>query len=166
MPVLRIVTHIAAPVERCFDLARSIDLHSRSTQQTAERAVAGVTTGLIGAGEEVTWRARHFGVWQTLTSRITVCDRPRHFRDVQVRGIFARLEHDHYFQPAGLDGTRMTDVFDYSAPLGPLGRLAERAFLSAYLRRFLEERNAVVASVAASTDEWRRYLAPAEGTNP
>lgn len=158
MPVLRIVTHINAPAERCFDLARSIDLHSRSTVGTGERAVAGVTTGLIGDGQEVTWRARHFGVWQTLTSRITACDRPRHFRDVQIRGIFARLEHDHHFEPDGAGGCRMTDVFDYDAPLGPLGRLAERLFLSAYLRRFLEERNAVVKAVAESADEWQRYL--------
>jgi len=166
MPILRIVTHIAAPVEHCFDLARSIDLHSRSTEKTGERAIAGVTSGLIGEGGEVTWRAQHFGVWQTLTSRITVCDRPRHFRDVQVRGTFARLEHDHFFEPEASVGTRMTDVFDYAAPLGPLGRVAERLFLSAYLRRFLEERNAVVKAVAESPDEWRRYLAPDEGTNP
>ena len=53
-----------------------------------------------------------------------------------MRGAFARFDHDHYFVPdAG--GTLMRDVFDYHAPLGPLGWLAERLFLSAYMRRFL-----------------------------
>ena len=69
MPILRLTTHIAAPIDRCFDLSRSIDLHMASTAHTEERAIAGVTTGLIGPGGEVTWRARHFGVWQELTSR-------------------------------------------------------------------------------------------------
>jgi hypothetical protein len=61
MSVIELATSIAAPTERVFDLARSIDLHTERTAGTGERAVAGVTSGLIGLGEEVTWRARHFG---------------------------------------------------------------------------------------------------------
>ena len=80
MALLRLSTFVRAPVDRCFDLSRSIDLHTESTAKTGERAVAGVTAGLIEMGEEVTWRARHFGVWQELTSRITAFDRPHHFR--------------------------------------------------------------------------------------
>lgn len=71
MPVIELATSIAAPIERVFDLARSIELHTNSTLSTGERAVAGVTSGLIGQDEEVTWRARHFGVWQSLTVRVT-----------------------------------------------------------------------------------------------
>jgi hypothetical protein len=58
MPLIRLETVIRAPIERCFDLSRTIDLHMRSTEETQEIAVAGVTTGLIGLGEEVTWE-RH-----------------------------------------------------------------------------------------------------------
>lgn len=103
-PAIRIVarieltTCVAASPERCFDLARSVDLHTRSTSATGERAVGGVTTGLLGLGQEVTWRARHFGVRQELTSRITAYDRPRHFRDSMVRGAFRRFDHDHFFE--------------------------------------------------------------------
>ena len=153
-------TRVSAPPERCFDLARSVDLHTRSTAATGERAVGGVTRGLLGPGQAVTWRARHFGVRQTLTSRITVYDRPRHFRDSMVSGAFRRFDHDHYFEPSGDGGTVMRDVFDYEAPLGPLGplgRLAERLFLSRYLRRFLEARNREVRAVAESED-WTRYV--------
>jgi len=71
MPKLSILTIIRAPIERCFDLARSIDLHVESMKHTGEKAVAGVTSGLIGLGQEVTWEARHFTVRQRLTSRIT-----------------------------------------------------------------------------------------------
>ena len=157
MPIITLTLHVDAPPERCFDLARSIDLHQRSTAGTGERAVGGVTAGLIGAGDVVTWEARHFGVRQRLTSRITAYDRPRHFRDSQVAGAFRRFDHDHRFEPDGA-GTRMTDVFDFDAPLGPLGWLAERLFLTAYMRRFLASRNAVVKDVAES-DAWRAYLA-------
>jgi ligand-binding SRPBCC domain-containing protein len=156
MPVIEITTRIHAPIERCFDLSRSIDLHTRSTGGTGERAVAGVTSGLIGAGEEVTWRARHLGVWQQLRSRITAFDPPFHFRDSMVRGAFKRIDHDHYFRADG-DDTIMLDRFDFSSPFGVLGTIAERLFLTGYMRRFLEERNRVIKEIAES-ERWGEFL--------
>src|SRR5215510_835622 len=81
MPCVRVVTRIEAPPERVFDLARSIDLHAQGQARHRERAIAGVTSGLIGMGQSVTWEARHFGITQQLTSRIVAFDRPRSFRD-------------------------------------------------------------------------------------
>jgi ligand-binding SRPBCC domain-containing protein len=147
---------VRAPAERCFDLSRSIDLHVRSAAATGEEAVAGVTSGLIGPGEEVTWRASHLGVRQRLTSRITAYDRPRHFRDSMVRGAFVSFDHDHFFVPEG-DATLMREVFDFRAPGGPLGRLLERLLLTRYLRRFLLARAEVIRRVAEG-EEWRAYL--------
>jgi ligand-binding SRPBCC domain-containing protein len=153
-------TEIGAPRERCFDLARSVELHLRSTAATGERAVAGKTAGLLALGDEVTWRARHFGVWQSLAGRITAYDRPRHFQDTMLRGAFRRLRHDHYFDDApGGGATVMRDVFEYEAPLGPLGRLAEWLFLTAYMRRFLEARNRELKTVAES-GEWAEFVPP------
>src|SRR4030095_208578 len=100
MPVIELAISIAAPIDRVFDLARSIDLHTNSTPSSGERAVAGVTTGLIGPEQEVTWRARHFGIWQSLTVRVTVFERPTHFADAMLRGAFRRMEHHHYFETA------------------------------------------------------------------
>ena len=148
MPLIRIETLIRAPVERCFDLSRDIELHTRSTGRTREVAVAGVTKGLIEMGEEVTWKATHFGVRQRLTSRITAFTRPYHFRDSQVRGAFRRFDHDHYFQSIPGGATWMRDEFDYDSPLGWLGVCADRLFLKAYLRRFLERRNLLIKGVA------------------
>jgi len=95
MAIIELTTQIDAPIDRVFDLARSIDLHTTSTSKTGEHAVAGVTSGLIGAGEEVTWRAKHFGVWQSLTVRIETYDRPTHFSDRMLRGAFKSMEHHH-----------------------------------------------------------------------
>jgi ligand-binding SRPBCC domain-containing protein len=156
MPTIELSTSIAAPIERCFDLARSIDFHMVSTGNTQETAIAGRTTGLIGLGETVTWKAKHLGVWQTLTVQITALDRPTQFRDEMVTGAFASMAHDHIFQAS--DGlTVMIDRFTYRSPLGPLGVLADRLFLTRYMRRFLSER-ARILKAAAESEEWRQYL--------
>ena len=156
MPVIHLQTLINAPRERVFDLARSIDTHQASTGDSGERAVAGVTSGLIGLNEQVTWEARHLGVKQRLTSKITQLTRPSHFRDEMLTGAFKHLCHDHTFEER--DGkTLMTDRFEFSAPLGPLGWIAERLFLAAYMRGFIAERNAILRRMAES-DEWKQYL--------
>ena len=156
MSVIDITTQITAPIQRVFDLSRSVDLHTASTAQTGERAVAGVTSGLMSLGQEVTWRARHFGIWQCLTSRITAFDPPTHFRDSLVRGAFRRFDHDHFFSQHG-EVTTMRDVFDFQSPLGILGRIADYLVLTHYLRHFLTTRNATIKE-AAETDEWQRFL--------
>lgn len=156
MPLIELETLIRAPRERVFDLARSIAAHQDSAAASGERAVAGVTHGLLGAGESVTWEATHFGVRQRLEVVMSEFDPPRHFQDVMVRGAFRELIHDHLFEEHE-DGTRMIDRFRFSAPLGFLGRLAERAFLTRHMRRFLEDRNATLKRLAESGD-WRRYL--------
>lgn len=156
MPVIELTTEIHAPIDRTFDLARSVELHIDSTAQTGERAVAGVTSGSMALGDEVTWRARHFGVWQHLTSRITKFERPFHFRDSMVRGAFHRFDHDHFFATQG-EITLMRDVFDFQSPFGILGHGADRLFLTGYMRRFLLTRFTVIKA-AAETEQWRRYL--------
>jgi ligand-binding SRPBCC domain-containing protein len=156
MPTIELSTYIAAPIERVFDLARSIDLHTDSTSSSGERAVAGVTSGLIGPGQEVTWRARHFGVWQSLTVRVTVFERPTHFADAMLRGAFRSMEHHHYFELSG-GGATMRDVFSFQSPLGILGRIADSLFLTRYMKSFLIERNRVIKATAES-DDWNQYI--------
>jgi len=139
MPVIRIVTTIAAPVGRCFDLARDIDFHTRTLAGTGERAVAGRTSGLIGLGESVTWEARHLGVRQRFTAEVTEFDPPRYFRDVMTAGAFRSFAHDHRFEDRGGE-TVMTDEVTFRSPLGSLGWLVDRLYLTGYLRRLLEGR--------------------------
>ncbi len=137
-------------------MARSIDAHQQSAKGTQERAVAGVTHGLIGLGEEVTWEARHFGLRQRLTVRITRFERPFRFQDVMVSGAFKRIQHDHEFV-AHPPGTLMVDRFEFESPGGVVGQLVDRFFLHGYLRRFLIRRNQVLKDLAES-DQWRKYV--------
>jgi ligand-binding SRPBCC domain-containing protein len=149
MPIITLQTIIHAPAEICFDLSRSIDLHTISTKQTGERAIAGVTSGLIGLGDTVTWRAKHFGIWQNLTSKITEYDRPHYFVDEMVQGAFNRFRHEHHFRQMN-GGTVMTDVFNYASPFGALGKLADVLILKNYMTHLLEERNKVIKLYAES----------------
>jgi ligand-binding SRPBCC domain-containing protein len=150
MPVIGLSTSINAPPEICFDMARDIDLHVRSTPGTDERVVGGVTSGLMGPGQEVTWEATHFGIRQRLTSRITMLHRPYHFRDSLVSGAFSRFDHDHYFLLEG-KGTVMRDVFDYGSPFGWLGRFADVLFLRSYMARLLTLRARIIKLAAEAT---------------
>lgn len=148
MPVIRLELVIHAPQQTCFDVARSIDYHMESTAGTQERAVAGVTSGLIGLGETVTWEAVHFGVRQRLTAKITEFDAPRFFVDEMVFGAFKRFRHEHEFIPLGKNQTRMLDTFDYTSPLGILGKLADWLVLEKYMTNFLLQRNEFLKRVA------------------
>lgn len=156
MPVIELQTLIDAPRERVFDLSRSIDAHQDSAEGTDERAVAGVTSGLLGLGEDVTWEARHLGVRQRLRVKLTQLERPLYFEDTMLQGAFQRMRHDHWFEEQN-GRTLMRDRFEFASPLGPLGRFVDWIFLAGYMRRFLERRNEHLKRMAES-DEWRKYL--------
>ena len=156
MPIIELSTVIRAPRDRVFDLARNIGAHQDSTGGTEERAIAGVTKGLMGMNDEVTWEARHFGVRQRLTVRVTAFDRPQHFRDVMLAGAFKSMVHDHEFTDHAA-GTLMSDRFEFNSPFGILGTIFDRVFLASYMRRFIARRNEVLKRLAESA-EWKSYL--------
>lgn len=157
---IELFTTIAAPLERCFDLSRSIDLHMASTDWTGERAIGGVTSGLIGPDQEVTWEGRHFGIRIHHTSRITAFEPPTYFQDCMVRGAFKWFCHDHHFE-RGQIGTSMKDLMRFDAPFGLFGRAVEGA-LETHMRSLLERRNQCIRQVAES-EQWRKFLGEPQG---
>ncbi len=156
MPRIELTTEIRAGIEIVFDLSRSIDLHKISTEHTNETAIDGKTSGLIEKDEYVTWRAKHFGLYQKLTSKITQYDRPHFFTDEMVKGVFKSFKHEHHFNQ-NLNGTQMTDYFDYVSPCGILGRIADEMFLKKYMTNLLLKRNEVVKDFAES-ERWREVI--------
>jgi ligand-binding SRPBCC domain-containing protein len=158
MPIIELNTEINASLEICFDLSRSIDLHKMSTQKTKEKAIAGITTGLIGLNETVTWQATHFGIQQKLSSKITAFNRPYSFTDEQIKGIFKVFHHEHQFIEVD-NKVVMVDKLHFQSPLGIIGSLFDKLILTEYLRRFLIERNKVIKEFAES-DKWKHVLNP------
>ncbi len=139
MTTVVIETRIAAPIDLCFDLARDVDAHLRTSARTGERAVAGKTSGLLDLGDVVTFEAVHFGVRQRLTSKIVEFDRPRRFVDEMIKGAFASLWHLHEFGTEGAI-TLMRDTLVWRSPLGLLGIIADKLFLERHMRDFVSNK--------------------------
>ncbi|TCD29440.1 cell division protein [Pedobacter psychrodurus] len=143
MATIILKTLINAPIENCFDLARSIDLHLQSMKASGEKAIAGKKSGLINLHESVTWRAKHFGIPFEMTNKISTMEYPIRFVDEMVKGPFKKLHHQHHFKIIDSQ-TEMTDVFEFEAPFGLLGRLVEKIFLTNYMSKLIEKRNKAI----------------------
>ncbi len=149
-----------APVERVFNLARSITLHEKSMAHTNEKAVGGVTSGLIKQGETVTWQAKHLFKNRLLTVQITAMKPYTFFTDEMKQGDFASMLHHHYFKPIA-NGTIMIDEFTFTSPYGLLGKAVNKVFLTNYMKRLLTQRNNIIKDYAES-HRWKTVLAEQE----
>jgi ligand-binding SRPBCC domain-containing protein len=147
---IEVVTEIDAAADVVFGLELDMDVHAASLAASGETATTSTGRRRVALGDEVTFRARHFGVVWRMTSRITAYEPPRRFVDEQVRGPFRALHHEHVFDDLGAGRTRMTDRMTVSAPLGLLGHLMTRMLLAPYLRRLLMRRSAHVKRLAES----------------
>ena len=156
MPTIHLTTFIAAPIERVFDLARNIDLHKKSLSDTREEAIAGTITGLIGLDETVTWKARHLGKTRFLKSKIIALERPNMFTDEMQQGDFKTMKHQHHFKKTD-NGTIMIDIFEFESRYNSIGRFFNRLYLTAYIRKLLEQRNRLIKEYA-ETEKWKHLL--------
>jgi ligand-binding SRPBCC domain-containing protein len=156
MPNIHLTTFIAAPIERVFDLSRSIDLHKKSFSHTNETAVSGVTMGLINMDETVTWKAKHLMKTRFLKMKITAMNRPFSFTDEMVDGDFKSMKHEHHFKQIE-NGVFMIDIFDFETPYGGVGKLFNSIYLTKYIRTLLEQRNQMIREYA-ETGKWKNLL--------
>jgi len=156
MAKIHLTTFIAAPIERVFNLSRSINLHKISTSGTKEEAIAGVTTGLININETVTWRARHLFKTRLHITTIPQMEIPVYFIDEMTKGDFKSFRHQHYFKPVE-NGTIMIDILEFESPYGNIGKLFNRIYLKNYLQKFLIKRNNIIKEYA-ETQKWKAVL--------
>lgn len=156
MPNIHLTSFIAAPIERVFDLSRSINLHQISTASTNEKAIAGVMHGLINKNETVTWQAKHLFKNRQFTTKVTAMQSPDFFTDEMIKGDFKTFNHEHYFK-AVENGTIVIDKINFESPYGIIGKMANSIFLTSYLEKFLTKKNAVIKDYA-ETQKWKAIL--------
>lgn len=156
MPVIHLTSFINAPIERVFDLCRSINLHQISTIDTNEKAIGGTINGLINKNETVTWQAKHLFKTRRFTSKITEMEKPIFFIDEMIKGDFKSFNHGHHFKAAE-NGTIMIDLVNFETPYGIAGKIANRIFLKSYIEKLLVKRNNVIKDYA-ETQKWKAIL--------
>ncbi len=160
MPAIHLTTFIEAPIERVFDLSRSITLHAKTMESTGEKAIGGITSGLINLNETVTWQAKHFFKTRILKSKISAMEPFTFFEDEMIEGDFKSLRHQHHFKPVA-NGTIMIDMFNFETPYKNFGQLFNRLFLTGYLKKLLEKRNSIIKEYA-ETGKWKGILASSD----
>lgn len=147
MTTINLSTKIKAPIQNVFDASRNIHIHQLSASKSSEKAIAGVTFGLINLNETVTWRGKHFGFYLTHKSRITAMTFYSHFTDEMEEGKFKTFKHQHFFEEK-MGVTTMTDELQYETPFGIFGKLFDYLFLKKHLTEFLLERNKILKTVS------------------
>ena len=157
MTTIHLTTFIEAPIDRVFDLSRSIDLHKKSMSHTGEEAIAGTTNGLIEVDQTVTWKAKHIFKTRILRVKITGMKKGEQFIDEQVDGDFKLMRHEHFFKPCD-NGTIMIDLFHFESPYGTIGKWFNFLFFNRYMRKLLEQRNNLIKEIA-ETGKWKQLLA-------
>lgn len=126
---------------------RDIRIHTETTAQTDELAVAGVTTGMIGLGQTVTFEGTHFGMRQRLMVKVVEFERPHLFVDEMIEGRFRSFRHIHEF--LSIDGgTLMRDTVVWVSPLGILGMIADKLLIRRHLRDLITTRNTKLKEIA------------------
>lgn len=150
---ITVTTVIDAPIERCFDLARNVEVHAHTAAFTAERVVApGRMSGLLELGDMVTFEGRHFGLRLRHTARIVEMERPASFIDESVRSPFRRFRHLHEFH-AHHQATEVVDTLEWAAPLGVLGRIADRLFVERHMVSFVRFKQRALRGLAEVAEE-------------
>jgi ligand-binding SRPBCC domain-containing protein len=150
MPEIVIETQVNASAEVCFDLIRDARLHTDTTAQTKENAIGGLMSGKIGLGQTVTFEGVHFGIRQRLTVKVVEFQRPRLFVDEMAEGVFKSFKHIHEFFP-NENGVLMRDTLYWTAPLGFLGKVADKLFLENHLRKLVRKRNLKLKEIAEAS---------------
>src|SRR5918996_1428715 len=140
--------HQAVPVslEDAFAFYGDADNLEQITPPWLRFRILDPRPGMLSAGARLEYSLvlHRFPIrWIT---EIDVWEPPHRFVDHQVRGPYRLWEHTHTFAPVP-GGTLLIDRVRYAIPYGPLGMLAQVAFVRRDLRRIFNYRRDAVAAL-------------------
>jgi hypothetical protein len=131
--------HVRAPIERCFELARSVELAGEMAGvQVTENGIAR-SHGQVQAGDHMIWKGWSFGLPARHESVVTRVEAPRALEDRMVRGRFRRFEQIQSLSEID-DHTLVTATVRFVIPRGLPGRLLARHLVIPSITRMLQRR--------------------------
>jgi ligand-binding SRPBCC domain-containing protein len=158
MPKLTFQTTLPASLETVWKFHGDVE-RSLPALSPPEAEVRIETADLpVGEGSRIVLRVRDpLGRRLRWVARI-VEHRPPHavalgeearFVDEQESGPFASWRHEHDFERAGDNATRLTDTVTYRPPFGPIGWLADWLFLRRQIRAMFRYRHEATRKLLA-----------------
>lgn len=139
-------TRLPISAERLFAWHAEPDALERLTPPWEHARIVRRTGTIRDIGARVVMRVRIGPLWRTWVSEHTACEEGRMFRDVQIKGPFARWEHTHRFEPDGPSACYLEDRVEYALPLGALGKLFAGGFVRRKLDRIFAYRHEFTAA--------------------
>lgn len=146
-------SRIIAPADRVFDWHRAPDAFARLTPPWERVELVERTGGIeeIGSRMVIKMGVRPFRL--TWLAEHTHYEPGRMFRDVQLKGPFARWEHTHLVESDGPEACWLEDRIEYELPLAPLSSLVVGWLVRRRLRRVFDFRHQVTARETAGDDQ-------------
>jgi ligand-binding SRPBCC domain-containing protein len=145
-------TRIAAPVERVFGWHEAPGALERLTPPGEPVRMVRQSGGIRDGGRVelaigrwpfcIRWISEHSAYIEN-----------RQFRDIQVRGPFARWEHTHLFEPDGVDACYLEDRIEYALPFGLAGRWLMGRIIERKLDRLFQYRHQITREVNEAAKE-------------
>jgi ligand-binding SRPBCC domain-containing protein len=156
MPEIKLTTFIAAPVERVFDLSRSVSLVKQALLANDIIITGEKTTGLLREGESVTLESKLFFKKRVWKLQITKIVKPEMYIEEQAEGFLKSFTHIRYFKPCE-NGSFLIDQVSYDLKQGIAGEVADKMVFRNYLSRVIEIKNASIKQ-AAESNRWKQYI--------
>jgi ligand-binding SRPBCC domain-containing protein len=153
MTKIELSTHIQAPIARCFDLARSLELNTMPIANNIEHKL---TRGLLQAGQRVQRVTSYLGFQYQSEIELKRCAEPYYFSDEMKVGPFHTFVHDHFFY-AFPHETVMIDNVYFQSPWGILGETVDTLLIKRQVLQMLKSRNKIIKQYAEG-DTWQLLI--------
>lgn len=156
MPKIHVTTFINAPIERVFNLSRSLTLSKMAFKSAKEQLLSSSAANMVGAGETITLRAKHLGKTREITARVTDFTLPDGYTEEQIKGDLKSFRHEYHFKKVE-NGTIMIDLVEYDGPRDLAGSIAGKFFLKSYFENNVKKKNDLIRQYAES-EKWKAVL--------
>ncbi len=143
---LRRTTIVPAGLTEVFEVFRNPRNLEAFTPSWLGFRIISTSDEVVRQGTTIRYRLSLGGFPISWESRITEYAELSHFADEQINGPYRSWYHRHTFE-AVPGGVQMTDVVDYTLPLGPLGRIVHWLVVRHQLRAIFDYRTKVVTEM-------------------